>query len=198
MGGGGGGAGGGGAVIFGCDEFDTTNSNSFCGQIVLPIVNGTFTLANWNSYFPPTVSYQFSGGDGSILEQQEEAAAIQLGELQCAGEDPSAIAQCIQDAYDTIQPKLDPNGNPQMVGGNYDFLTSSVQISGQGINPSSFGCFDSRCGTFNSLDFSHDDGTFHVDTANVWSMFGIGALVHFGADIIGGNTWWRNSGIPRW
>lgn len=195
VGGGNGGGSGGGGVTFGCNEFDTIDSKSFCSQIMLPIVNGTFTLANWNNYYPSQVVYQFTGEDGSVLEKQEGVAAIQLGELVC-GQDPSAIASCIQNAYNSLNTTYSPTNLPLMQGGNYDFSISAVQINDQPIDPSSFGCFASRCGAFDSLDFSHNDGTFHVDTANVWSMLGFGAIVHLGFDLIGGNTWW-SSGIPR-
>jgi len=199
----GGGSGGGDTFgdTFGCDKFDLIDPNSFCSQIMMPIINGTYTLANWNNYYPSTIGYQFTGGDGSILEQQEETAAIQLGELDCAGEDPSAIASCIQDAYNGLYDNYQGNpqgpSEPELNGGNYDFDISAVQINGQGIDPSSFGCFASRCGAFDSLDFSHGDGTFHVDTATVWGMLGLGAIVHLGWDVIGGNAWWKNNGIPR-
>jgi hypothetical protein len=52
-----------------------------------------------------------------------------------------------------------------------------------------------RCGLFNSMDFSHGDGTFHVDTANSL-FFPVGTFVHLFADVLGGNTWWAG-GIPR-
>jgi hypothetical protein len=38
----------------------------------------------------------------------------------------------------------------------------------------------------NGLDFSHNDGTFHRDTANPYN-FPIGTLEHLGVDVIYGN-----------
>lgn len=50
-------------------------------------------------------------------------------------------------------------------------------------------------GFFDSPDFSHGDGTFHVDTGNVW-IFPVGTILHVAVDVVLGNTVW-SSGIPR-
>jgi RHS repeat-associated protein len=60
---------GGGDVLFGCDEFDFIAPNSFCNQIILPILTGTFTVQNWNNYYT-TNGYSadpcvFANKDGS-------------------------------------------------------------------------------------------------------------------------------------
>jgi hypothetical protein len=58
-----------------------------------------------------------------------------------------------------------------------------------------FGCFGNRCGgPFGTLDFSHNDGTFHLDTANGWNI-PFGTLVHVGVDVILGYYWYEV--IPR-
>jgi len=145
-----------------------------------------------------STKYFFTGGDGSVLEQQRELAAIQFGQQACAGQDAAAVASCIQQVYD----QLLAQGTPPMQGGNYDFSYANqngnpiIQVNGQFVNPSDFGCSFSRCGVFDSLDYSHGDGTFHVDTGNPM-FFPVGSLVHFGWDIIGGNTVWSAGGIPR-
>jgi hypothetical protein len=90
---------------------------------------------------------------------------------------------------------LDPNGNPLLVGGNYNFDYTSVMINGQGVDPSEFGCTFGRCDMFDSLHFNFSAGTFHVDTANPWFV-PIGSFAHLAADVIGGNWWW-SGGIPR-
>jgi hypothetical protein len=143
-----------------------------------------------------STSYWFNGGDGSPYENQREINAIQFGQQYCGGQDPSAVASCIQQAYDTMGTALDPNGNPILQGGHYEFTYASIQINGQSVDPNDFGCAFSRCGIFNSLDYSHGDGTFHVDMANPWFV-PVGSLIHLGGDVIGGNTWW-NGGVPSW
>jgi hypothetical protein len=102
------------------------------------------------------------------------------------------VASCIQQTYDTVGPA------EGFEGGHYDFNAANIQITinGENIdtNPADFGCLGGRCGIFNSLDYSHGGGMFHVDMANVY-FFPIGTLVHLGADYIGGHTWW-SGGVP--
>jgi RHS repeat-associated protein len=142
-------------------------------------------------------SYSFTGGNGSILERQMELAAIQFGQQACAGQVASAVGGCIQQVYN----QLADAGASALQGGNYDFSYADqsgnllIQINGQYVNPSDFGCPASRCGTFDSLDYSHGNGTFHVDTANPL-FFPVGTVVHTVVDVVGGNTWW-SGGIPR-
>jgi hypothetical protein len=138
-------------------------------------------------------NYWFTGGDGSQAEKAREDAATAYGQQACSGEDPSAVASCIQQVYDTVG---DPIG---FQGGHYDFSETNVLINDQHVNPNDFGCAHSRCGAFNSLDYSHGNyslgtGTFHVDMANPW-FIPIGSGVHLFADVIGGHTWW-SGGVP--
>jgi len=162
--------------------------------------NWGFSIDQWKSFYAAQTSahYYFTGGDGSVVEQQTELNAIQFGQQACKDNDPSAVASCIQQVYDRLIAQ-GPTGDPQ--GGNYDFSyvnpdgTLSITINGQGVDPTDFGCAFSRCGVFNSLDYSHGDGTFHIDTANP-IFFPVGTFVHVGWDLLGGNTWW-SGGIPR-
>ncbi len=135
--------------------------------------------------------YSFTGGDGSNLERQTELAAIQYGQQACAGQAPSAVTSCIQQVYDALAQQ----GTPPMQGGNYDFSFANIQINGQSVSPNEFDCAFSRCGTFDSLDYSHGDGTFHVDTANPFFL-PVGTVLHTIVDVLGGKTWW-SGGIPR-
>ncbi|HZQ22698.1 MAG TPA: hypothetical protein VFA89_07845 [Terriglobales bacterium] len=138
--------------------------------------------------------YFFTGGSGSILEQQKELAALQLGQLACTGQDPTAVSGCIQQAYDTLQvAPVGPN-NDGLIGGNYNFDANQVVIAGADLSAAGLGCACGRCGIFDSLHF-HADGTFHVDTANPF-FAPVGSLTHLVFDVIGGNTWW-SGGIPR-
>lgn len=144
--------------------------------------------------------YSFTGGDGSTLEQQKELAAIQLGQAACAGQNPSAVASCIQQAYNTMSVATNLDGSLMLVGGNYNFNYSTVSINGEGIDPTQLGCAtigdQTRCGVFDSLHFHDDTGTFHVDTGSAWA-FPFGTIAHLGWDYIGGNTVWKQGGIPR-
>jgi RHS repeat-associated protein len=94
-------------------------------------------------------------------------------------------------------------------GGNFDFQISyandpvgqSLITALQGIVPNA--CTDSRCGSMPSLDFSHPspfggpaDSYVHLDTANVWWGFGLGAIIHGGVDVLAGYTV-LGAGIPR-
>ncbi len=156
-----------------------------------------------NGNYQAQGSYVWTGGNGSNLDKQTELAASQFGQAACAGQDGSSVATCIQQVYNQLSTQ-----NPTPNGGNYDFQYASydpatdgwtmlIQINGQSIDPSDFsGCMFGRCGLFNSMDFSHGDGTFHVDTANVW-FFPVGTFVHVFADVLAGNTWWWQGGIPR-
>jgi hypothetical protein len=134
-----------------------------------------------------STTYQFVGvTDPSIEEQQKEIAAIEFGQRACPGE---GALSCIQQVYDTMGDAVG------LEGGNYDFSYTNILINNNAVDPTEFNCPFSRCGTFNSLDYSHGDGTFHIDTADVW-FIPIGSIVHLVVDIWGGNTWW-SGGIPR-
>jgi hypothetical protein len=153
---------------------------------------GTYTV-DWDAEKASATTYQFTGGDGSVLEQQKELAAILLGQKACDGQASSAIAGCMQNAYNSLDLKSPTGKTSPLVGGNYNFDLTKVSIPGGDISPN--GCIGGRCGIFDSLHF-HRDGTFHVDTANVFFV-PIGSFTHLIFDVIGGNTWWRTGGIPR-
>jgi hypothetical protein len=142
--------------------------------------------------------YYFTGGDGSIFEQQKELNAIMLGQAYATRQsvtDPDNIADIIQQIYNTLTPAaFNPNGSPKSAGGNYNFSYLGITVDGQPVNVSELGCSFSRCGMFDSLDYSHSGG-FHVDTANPF-FFPIGTVTHTFVDVLGGNTWW-SGGIPR-
>ena len=78
-------------------------------------------------------------------------------------------------------------GQITLNGGNFDF---------NGADLFNFGCSNNRCdeGALGTLDFSHMNGTFHLDTADPYNFPG-GTLVHFGVDVLGGNLWYPV--VPR-
>ncbi len=81
----------------------------------------------------------------------------------------------------------------QLAGGNFDFANP---LNDQGNPIISLDCGQTeRCdqGAFGTLDFSHNDGTFHLDTADPYNIRG--ALEHFAVDIVLGNIWYYV--IPR-
>jgi hypothetical protein len=138
-----------------------------------------------------STKYSFSGvGNSSIEEKQKERDAILLGQATCGGQDPSGVAGCIQSAYNQM-------GDCNMVGGNCNFNYLGI------VDPSmNSGCVFERCGEFDALHFhtdplSLDYGTFHVDTANPYSLFGVGGLVHLIVDVGLGHTVF-SGGLPAW
>jgi RHS repeat-associated protein len=155
-----------------------------------------FSIDKWQSYYASqsSTSYKIVGvANPSVEEQQKQLAAIQLGQQKCSGQDSSAVASCIQQAYDTMGDAVG------LQGGKYIFSYASVQIDGQSIVPGDLGCSSigdqTRCDAFDSLHFHTDTQTFHVDTGSAWSV-PIGSLTHLFFDVLGGNTWW-SAGIPR-
>jgi RHS repeat-associated protein len=74
-------------------------------------------------------------------------------------------------------------------GGNANFSSYGTTSNGQSFDFGNFGCPEERCdqGALGTLDFSHNNAMFHLDTADPYS--GVwGALAHFGVDLILGNT----------
>jgi hypothetical protein len=161
-------------------------------------LNWSFSISQLQSYYASqtSTSYVWSGGDGSVQEQQREDAATQLGVAVCNQQGSSDVTSCIQQAYDGLTVDTDI-GNNGLLGGNWNWSYDGLMINGMPIDPSSLdGCTNGRCGTFNSMDFTHGDNSFHIDTTNVWSLFPVGALIHTVVDLFGGHTI-LSGGIPR-
>jgi hypothetical protein len=121
-----------------------------------------------------------------IMEGQRGAIVDQLTQTLCAPGDASCAATVNSEV--TLNTSVGKNG---LAGGNYNFslgvdIQSELDLSG---------CFDLRCGGFDSLHFAYP-GTVHLDTANPFSYWGLGAIVHGFVDVLLGNTIMA-SGIPR-
>lgn len=69
----------------------------------------------------------------------------------------------------------------KLEGGHFDFV-NPIDENGRPIID--VGCPHRRCQ--NGLDFSHNDGTFHRDSANPYN-FPIGTVQHLGKDVIYGH-----------
>jgi hypothetical protein len=125
---------------------------------------------------------------GMTLQQFQAAYFDQLNATA------AALAAAGQ-SQSTIDEFMALNGSPNWAtipieGGNFDFQGASLFTGLANI------CPWKRCdeGSLGTLDFSHDDGTFHLDTADPYNFPG-GTLVHIGIDVLGGNFGWGV--IPR-
>jgi len=134
---------------------------------------------------------QYIAGVGYVVDWEAARAAANNQALNGFLDQLQAVAYIlgvsVNDlwAANNLDDPTDPNKlHPFLEGGNWNFLIP-------GRMPS---CPNDRCGDLPSL---HSESPYvHLDTANPFSWFGIGAIVHLGADVILGNTIWA-SGIPR-
>jgi RHS repeat-associated protein len=99
-------------------------------------------------------TYSFAGGCNGALQCQMQLAAIRYGQQACPGQAPSAVADCMQQASNTLTVALDVNGNPLIVGGHYNSNYGTVVINEQAVDPTEFGCVFSRCGILDSMHFN--------------------------------------------
>jgi RHS repeat-associated protein len=121
-----------------------------------------------------------------IMESQRGAIVDQLTQTLCAPGDGSCAAMVNGEVV--LNTSVGNNG---LAGGNYNFLLGVDIQAGLDLS----GCFDMRCGGFDSLHFAYP-GTVHLDTANPFAYWGLGAIVHGFVDVLLGNTILA-SGIPR-
>jgi hypothetical protein len=161
--------------------------NNDCGLVTLTNGPGQVSIGEFHPTQTDAFGYQqlTPWTYGGLTEQQlREAYWNQLGAtvgaLSAANANPNAIGSFIQaNPFST---------SGQLAGGNFDFQGASLF--------SSLECPDATCdlGAIGTLDFSHGDGTFHLDTADPYSFPG-GTLLHFGVDVVLGNLWYAV--IPR-
>ena len=132
--------------------------------------------------------------DAQMLGNSSEAYYAQLGAtvaalqvaLQVAGVKPQDIANLI-DEFIQGNSSFDPN-TAQLGGGNFDFQAQSL---GSFLN-----CANERCdeGGLGTIDYSHNDGTLHLDTADPFNFPG-GTFLHTAVDVFLGNIFYFV--IPR-
>jgi RHS repeat-associated protein len=135
----------------------------------------------------PCTNGQYTDYLNGIQNGQRQAIVDQLTQALCAPGD-AACAVRVNDGVSLNR----AIGNNGLQGGNYNF---ALDPNIQGMLDLS-GCIDLRCGSFDTLDFSHGVGNVHMDTANPYSFWGVGALVHGFVDYFLGSTL-LSAGIPR-
>ena len=152
-------------------------SGTMCGAKNCTTYVGSFD--SWDQYS------QWRAGVNSLPENQPSFPILYqqqldktVAALEKAKADPGKIEQFKKDnAYDK-------NETFQLQGGNFDFKDADL--------------FNGLCGPTgrcnNGLDFSHNDHTFHLDTANPLDILHGGPIVHLAVDLIYGNI---VSIIPR-
>jgi RHS repeat-associated protein len=124
------------------------------------------------------VAFQNSAAYSNGFQNQLSAA---VADLKLDGTTDTQIATFVSDNEQRFAA-----GGIDLTGGNFDFIDASIFASiYQNVNM----CQHLRCdlGTQGTLDFSHGNNTVHLDTADPFSEFGLGLLVHFGVDVIWGN-----------
>ncbi|MGH9482853.1 MAG: RHS repeat-associated core domain-containing protein [Terriglobales bacterium] len=195
----GGGGGGGGAPDYSA-SFGTQGYYLLGPLVQQEAANEADYLANEVNHWGLTITW-FGTGDKSILEQQTEAATIALGMMECSGA-PAAITACAQNIYNNLEDqdagRIPGVQLPYLEGGNYNWTATPAT----GVGPQ-LGCFNSRCGDIGSIHYKTTQTilgapltTFHMDTANPWSLFGLGGIIHYIVDVRMGNGVY-SGGIPR-
>ncbi len=144
-------------------------------------------LNEWNGNF-----YTNSQFYDQVIEPNEEIQRERLADaISYASNSPDGSN------WDTIYNSLNPydaNGDLQIKGGNVDFTYSGDPSLLSFVPASAWpqGCETTcRYGSYDAIHFNN--GMFHLDTAGVTWGFGLGALAHFGVDIVIGNI---NPGVP--
>jgi len=178
-----------GMVSFGLDEFDLVQIDP---MVAFYGINAELAEQVASTTYQAQVNCAFYGADcdkvpGPSQDDLRTGYGKQLSAvvaaLAAAGVDPGRIA-----AFIAANPFSD---SVQLVGGNFDFNN----LNAQGNAIINVLCPQQRCdeGELGTLDFSHNDGTFHLDTSNPFN-FPWGTLEHL-VDVGLGNFWYYV--IPR-
>jgi RHS repeat-associated protein len=131
---------------------------------------------------------------GLTPQQKLDALNAQLAATIDALEAKGAKGTEITDFIKAASKAYNKNGGLTLEGGNFHF--PSEDANGISIF-SSFSCGSTkRCdvGSLGTLDFSHNDGTLHLDTADPFN-FPVGAFTHGLVDVFLGYYWYEV--IPR-
>jgi hypothetical protein len=147
-------------------------------------ISGTGQVT-WGFSIPAWYS-AMAAQDAQLVADSREAYYAQVGAtvvaLQAAGASWEDIQALILDN------QFDPD-IAQLQGGNFDFEASDSLLA-------SLSCPMERCdeGSIGTIDYSHDDGTLHLDTADPFNFPG-GTFLLLGVDFILGNFFYFV--IPR-
>ena len=170
--------------------------NNFCSGFI-PLGNGQQAFAQFNATLGTynVIDQPFYPGLSS--EQYLNALNAQLGVVVEGLEAQGATDKQIY-AFESAVLRQYNNGGIPLAGGNFDFPNSTINANGN-ASSFNFNCgFTGRCNFggngFATLDFSHNNGTFHLDTGNPWD-FPFGTAAHTLVDVFLGNYWYQV--IPR-
>jgi hypothetical protein len=111
--------------------------------------------------------------DASFVEAHDNQLRSIISALKGLGVNDKVINAFADANSDTFSTKLE--------GGHFDFV-NPIDKSGRPLID--VGCPHRRCE--NGLDFSHNDGTFHRDSANPYN-FPVGTMQHLSKDVIYGH-----------
>ena len=158
--------------------------NNFCSGFG-PVGNGEFAFVQFNATssqydvidqpFNPNMTPE------QVLDALNAQLAAVIDALEAAGEDEATIKNFISAAsrnYSQVTRE----------GGNFDFPFGNTNF---GRN-----CPQERCdkGSLGTIDFSHNNGTLHLDTADPFTDVA-GLFTHGLVDVFLGNYWYQV--IPR-
>ncbi len=174
-----------GNAIWGNDIFDaiTGQPGTYLSRDMYGNLSWGFSIPAWYSAIATLEQQHIAASRGAYYAQ----LGATVGALQAAGVSSDKIQ-----AFINANNSFDSN-TVQIEGGNFDFLNPVDQFGNPIIDLS---CPMERCdeGRLGTLDFSHNDGTFHLDTADPYNFPG-GTLEHFFVDLFLGNFFYV--AIPR-
>jgi hypothetical protein len=164
------------------------------GDTIFGAINGApGTYINWTpgsgftwGFSIPAWFAAMATQDAQAIANSREGYYAQLGAtvaaMQAQGVSSDEIQAFIQ------ANSFDPD-TVQLEGGNFDFQVSASLLG-------SLNCPEERCdeGGLGTIDYSHNDGTLHLDTADPFN-FPIGTLEHTVVDFFLGNIFFFV--IPR-
>jgi hypothetical protein len=149
-------------------------------------VSWGFSITTWYSAMAAQDAQLLANSREGYFRQLGAAVAALQAALQAAGVQPGRIQDLIS-AFIQENSSFNP-ATVQLGGGNFDFQAQSL---GAFLN-----CVNERCdeGGLGTIDYSHNDGTLHLDTADPFNFPG-GTFLHTAVDVLLGNLFYFV--IPR-